>query len=124
MQSDNGTKYTNKKFMHLCEEHGIHRHFSISKTPQLNGVAEKMNWTLAERRRCLRLNVGLSKVFLAATLNMACYLVNKSPWASLDGNIAEEVRTGNPIDLSNLRIFRCLSYMHISSENGSKLDPK
>src|ERR1044072_2585627 len=38
--------------------------------------------------------------------------------------MVEEVWTGNPIELSNLRIFGSLAYVHISSEDRSKLDPK
>lgn len=110
--------------MHLCDENGIQRHFSVRKTPHQNGVTERMNKTLTEKARCLRLNVGLSKYFWTTTLNMACYLVNISPRASLDCKIADEVWTGNPIDLSNLRIFGCPTHVHISSEDWSKLDPK
>lgn len=55
---------------------------------------------------------------------MACYLVKKSPRASLNGKVAEEVWTCNPVDISNLRIFGCPTYVHISSEDQSKLDPK
>lgn len=75
-----------------------------------------MNISLTEKARCLRLNSGLSKGFWAAALK-ACYLVNRSPCASLDGKVAEEVWTSNPIILSNLRIFRCSVYVHISSED-------
>ena len=44
--------------------------------------------------------------------------------ASLKGKVAEEVWTGNPIDLRNLRIFGSPAYAQISSEDRSKLDPK
>ena len=60
-----------KSFMQFCEENGIQRHFFVRKTPQQNGVTERINRTLTERARCLRLNVGLSKGFWATSLNMA-----------------------------------------------------
>ena len=110
--------------MHFCQENEIQKHFSVRKTPQQNGVAERIKRTLTERARSFRLNAGLSKGFWAATLNMACYLVNRFPRASLEGKVAEKVWTSNPIDLSNLRIFESPSYVHISSEDRSKLDPK
>lgn len=53
-----------------------------------------------------------------------CFLINRSPWASLEGKVVEEVWIGNPLDLNNLTNFGFLSYMHISSKNQSKLDPK
>src|ERR1044072_5849323 len=55
---------------------------------------------------------------------MACYLVDRSPRASLKGKVAEKVWAGNPIDFNNLRIFGSPAYVHISSEDQSKLDPK
>lgn len=64
------------------------------------------------------------KVFREETINMACYHINMSPQSSLDGEVEDEVCTCNPIDLDSLSISRCPSYMHISSENQSKLDPK
>ena len=33
LRSDNGTEYTNSRFIELCKEHGIKRHFIVRKTP-------------------------------------------------------------------------------------------
>ena len=55
---------------------------------------------------------------------MTCYSINRSPKAALDGKVAEEVWTGNEVDYSSLRVFGCLAYVHILSEERSKLDPK
>lgn len=118
MRYDNETEYTDKKFIHLCEENGIQRHFSVRKTPQHNGVAERMNMTLTKKARCLRLNIGLSKGLWATTLNMECYLFNRSPRTSLDRKVTEEVWTCNPIDMTNLRILgvqhKCVFLVKIS----------
>jgi hypothetical protein len=55
---------------------------------------------------------------------MACYLINRSSRVALDGKVAEEVWTSNEVDYSGLRVFGCLAYVHIPSEERSKLDPK
>ncbi|KAL0423499.1 UNVERIFIED_CONTAM: hypothetical protein Sradi_0884700 [Sesamum radiatum] len=55
---------------------------------------------------------------------MACYLINRSPQASVGAMVAEEVWTGNPIDFDHSRIFGCSTYMHVPSDERSKLDPK
>lgn len=57
-------------------------------------------------------------------VNMACYLINMSPRASLEGMVTWELQTGNPTDLNNLRIFGCHAYVYISNKDLSKLDPK
>jgi transposase InsO family protein len=63
LKSDIGTKYTNSKFMELCERHGIKRHFTVRKTPQQNIIAKRMNIIIIEKARCLRMNAGLAKNF-------------------------------------------------------------
>ncbi|KAL0381218.1 UNVERIFIED_CONTAM: hypothetical protein Sangu_0186100 [Sesamum angustifolium] len=83
-----------------------------------------MNMSLTERARCLKLKVGLPKSFWAETVSMACYLINRSPRASLGATVAEEVWTGNPIDFDHLRIFGCSTYVHVPSDERSKLDLK
>jgi len=72
----------------------------------------------------LRLNAGLPKRFWAEAVTMACYLINRSPRASLGGKVVEEVWTGNAVDFSHLRIFGCLAYVHVPSDERSKLDAK
>ncbi|KAL4282749.1 hypothetical protein GQ457_16G016450 [Hibiscus cannabinus] len=90
LRSDNGTEYTYSQFQRFCEDHGIQRHFTVRKTPHQNGVAQRMNRSLNEKARCLRLNAGLPKCFWAEAVSMACYLINRSPRASLGGKVAEE----------------------------------
>ena len=65
LRTDNGLKYRDKEFIRFFELEGITRHFTVKETAQQNGVAERMNRTLAERARCMRLNAGLAKVFWA-----------------------------------------------------------
>ena len=83
-----------------------------------------MNRSIAERARCLRLNAGLAKIFWVDVVSMACYLINRSLKAVLDGKVAEEVWTNNEVDYYSLRVFCYPAYVHIPSEERSKLDPK
>jgi hypothetical protein len=57
-------------------------------------------------------------------VSMACYLINRSPRVALDGKVIEEVWTGNEVDYSSLRVFGCPTYVHIPSEERSKVDLK
>ena len=93
----------------------------IVKTPQQNGVAERMNITLLERACCMLSNVGLSKDFWAGAVSMTCFLVNRSPSTAIELKSPEEVWSGKPADYSNLRIFGCHAYMHVSE---GKLEPR
>ncbi|GJW14392.1 putative reverse transcriptase domain-containing protein [Tanacetum coccineum] len=54
IRCDNGTEFKNKEMNQFCERKGIKREFSVARTPQQNGVAERKNRTLIEAaRQCL-----------------------------------------------------------------------
>ncbi|KAK0602606.1 hypothetical protein LWI29_035187 [Acer saccharum] len=64
LRSDNG-EYRDNKFLQFCKEEGITRHFTVKKTSQQNGVAERMNRTLMEKERSMRFHVGLPDIAYA-----------------------------------------------------------
>uniref|UniRef100_A0A2N9GF09 Integrase catalytic domain-containing protein n=1 Tax=Fagus sylvatica TaxID=28930 RepID=A0A2N9GF09_FAGSY len=109
---DDDTLLWHMRLWHM--KHGIKRHFTVQKTPQQNGVAERLNRTITETARCLRLNAELPKIFWAEAVYMTCYIINRSPRVAFDGKVAEEVWTGQEVDYSFMRIFGCPAYVHIS----------
>ncbi|GJS66265.1 putative ribonuclease H-like domain-containing protein [Tanacetum coccineum] len=50
IRCDNETEFKNKVMSEFCEQKGIKREFSVARTPQQNGVAERRNKTLIENR--------------------------------------------------------------------------
>ena len=97
---------------------------TIPGTPEQNGVAERMNRTLNERARCMRIQSGLPKAFWAEAINTAAYLINRGPSVPLNYQLHEEVWSGKEVKLSRLRIFGCVSYILTDSNSRDKLDPK
>ena len=124
VRSDNGGEYKDNRFRELCANNGIKMEKTVPMTPQQNGVAERMNRTLNERARSMRIHAGLPKMFWAEAVNTAAYLINRGPSIPLDGKIPEEVWSGKEVNLSHLRVFGCISYVHIDSAERSKLDAK
>ncbi|GKB32732.1 putative ribonuclease H-like domain-containing protein, partial [Tanacetum coccineum] len=57
IRSDNGTEFKNKVMDDFCREKGIKREYSVARTPQQNGVAERRNRTLIEAARTMVLIV-------------------------------------------------------------------
>ncbi|GJS31264.1 putative ribonuclease H-like domain-containing protein [Tanacetum coccineum] len=53
IRSDNGTEFKNSVMNQLCEMKGIKREFSVARTPQQNGVAERRNRTLIKAARTM-----------------------------------------------------------------------
>ncbi|GJZ08444.1 ribonuclease H-like domain-containing protein [Tanacetum coccineum] len=56
---------------------GIKREFSIARTPQQNGVAERRNRTLIEAARTMLVDSKLPTTFWAKAVNTACYVLNR-----------------------------------------------
>ncbi|GKD46137.1 putative ribonuclease H-like domain-containing protein [Tanacetum coccineum] len=51
IRSDNGTEFKNSVMNQFCERKGIKREFSVARTAQQNGVAERRNRTLIKAAR-------------------------------------------------------------------------
>ena len=63
LRSNNGGEYIDRGFSEYCAAQGIRIEKTIPRTPQQNGVAERMNRTLNKRARSMRLHVVLPKTF-------------------------------------------------------------
>ena len=59
LRLDNECEYFSKEFDDYCSYHGIHREKTIPRTLQENGVSERMNRTIMEHARSMRLHAGL-----------------------------------------------------------------
>ncbi|GJR76893.1 putative ribonuclease H-like domain-containing protein [Tanacetum coccineum] len=77
IRCDNGTEFKNKEMNQFCERKGIKREFSVARTPQQNGVAERKNRTLIEAARTMLADSKLPTTFWAEAVNTACYVQNR-----------------------------------------------
>ncbi|GJT74728.1 putative ribonuclease H-like domain-containing protein [Tanacetum coccineum] len=58
-------------------EKGIKREYSVARTPQQNGVAERKNMTLIEAARTMLADSKLPTTFWAEAVSTACYVQNR-----------------------------------------------
>ena len=63
LRTDNGGEYTSKQFEDFLKREGIHHEHTVPKTPEQNGVAERINQTLVETVRALLSDSKLPKKF-------------------------------------------------------------
>nr|GEU71516.1 hypothetical protein [Tanacetum cinerariifolium] len=77
IKSDNGTEFKNSNLNQFCELKGIKREFSVPRTPQKNGIAERKNKTLIEAARTILTDLLLPIPFWAEAVNTACYVQNR-----------------------------------------------
>ncbi|XP_069144606.1 uncharacterized protein [Solanum lycopersicum] len=75
-------------------EKGIRHQKTPPKTPQLNGLVERMNRTLVERVRCMLSDANMSDSFWAEALNTVAYVINLSHAVALDCDVPDRVWTG------------------------------
>ncbi|CAJ2658330.1 unnamed protein product [Trifolium pratense] len=123
IRADNGGEYRGP-FEEYCKEHGIKLEKTVPKTPQHNGVAERMNRTINERVRCMLSHAKLSKAFWGEAMKTAVDLINLSPSIPLDGDVPNRVWTGKDVSYGYLRVFGCRAFVHIPRDERSKLDKK
>nr|GEZ29497.1 hypothetical protein [Tanacetum cinerariifolium] len=76
IKSDNETKFKNNGLNQFCGIKGIKREFSVPRTPQQNGIAERKNRTLIEAARTMLVDLLLPIPFWAKAVNTACYVQN------------------------------------------------
>nr|GEV65679.1 retrovirus-related Pol polyprotein from transposon TNT 1-94 [Tanacetum cinerariifolium] len=84
------------------------------RTPQQNGVAERINRIIMEKVRCMLSHANLDTDFWVEAATTASYLINRSPHRSFDGNIAEILWSCNFVDYSKLRFFGCPIYVYVN----------
>ena len=123
VRADNGGEYRGP-FEYYCRLHGIKLEKSVPKTPQHNGVAERMNRTIEERIRCMLSHAKLPKSFWGEAMRTAVDLINLSPSVPLNGDVPERVWRGKDVSYDHLRVFGCRAFVHIPKDERSKLDDK
>lgn len=124
LRTDNGGEYVSKEFEDFLRTEGIRHEFTVPKTPEQNGVAERMNRTLGEKVRAMLSDSGLPKAFWAETFATATYLHNRSPTKALGQITPFEAWTGMKPTVGHLKRFGCAAYAHIPKDERAKLDAK
>ncbi|KAL8115134.1 hypothetical protein AgCh_021818 [Apium graveolens] len=76
LRSDNGTEFRNATLSEFYKGKGIVQEFSAARTPQQNGVVERMNRTLVEAARTMLQDDKLPTSFWEKAVNTACYTQN------------------------------------------------
>ncbi|GJV79113.1 putative ribonuclease H-like domain-containing protein [Tanacetum coccineum] len=91
----------------LCGLKGIKREFSVARTPQQNGVAERKNRTLIEAARTMLADSLLPTVFWAEAFNTTCYVLNRVLVTKTHNKTPYELLIGRPPSISFMRPFGC-----------------
>ncbi|GJX56666.1 ribonuclease H-like domain-containing protein [Tanacetum coccineum] len=85
----------------------IKREFSVARTPQKNGVAERKNKTLIKAARTMLADSLLPTVFWVEAVNTACYVLNRVLVTKPHNKTPYELIIGRHPRISFMRPFRC-----------------
>jgi hypothetical protein len=129
IRSDRGGEFDGKEFKRQLAGLGVVQEFTISRSPQQNGVAERDNRTVMEacRSSLYGRNHHVSTVFRlrlwAEAMAHAVYTLNRT--LSRTGTVTPYQKYhGVKPNVSHLREFGMLCYSHVPDETRRKLDPK
>ncbi|GJT63037.1 putative ribonuclease H-like domain-containing protein [Tanacetum coccineum] len=100
-------KGSNTELFVSPRENGIKREYSVARTPQQNGVAERRNRTLIEAARTMLADSKLPTTFWAEAVSTACYVQNRVLVVKPHNKTPYELFRGFKPALSFMRPFRC-----------------
>ena len=124
LRSDNGGEYNSQEFVQFCKGRGISSEFTWPYTPEQNGVSERINCTLTEIARLMIYHAKIPLKFWAEAVNTAIYLRNRSSISALKDKTSFESWFGEKSDVSNLRVFGCICFVHMPDNLRKELNPK
>ncbi|GKC48930.1 putative ribonuclease H-like domain-containing protein, partial [Tanacetum coccineum] len=122
IRCDNGTEFKNNDMNQFCGMKGIKREFSVARTPQQNGVAERKNRTLIEAARTMLADSFLPTTFWAEVVNTACYVQNRVLVTKPHNKTPYELLHGRPPSISFMRPFGCPLVTSGNQTNGNAED--
>ncbi|GJY02939.1 putative ribonuclease H-like domain-containing protein [Tanacetum coccineum] len=124
IRSDNGTEFKNSVMNQFCEMKGIKREFSVSRTPQQNGVAERKNRTLIKAVRTMLVDSKLPTTFWAEAVNTACYVLNRVLVIKPHNKTPYELIHGRTPLIDFMKPFGCPVTILNTRDNLGKFDGK
>lgn len=121
IQFNGGMELLHADFQTYCGNTGIKIRVTAPYTPQMNGIAERMNQTLTEHASAMLWTAELPIGFRASAILMTTFLKDRSPTKALEIT-PYEAFTGKVPNLGYLRTYGCKAKVAISHELRRKTD--
>jgi hypothetical protein len=91
--------------MEFYNEHGIKRQFSVSKTPQQNGVVERKNIIVHEMARTMLMDSKLIDIFWVQEVHTTFHIHNREMLINNNDKTPYELWKGIPTNVKHFRFF-------------------
>ena len=122
LKTDGGGEHRSQEFTRYLRKHQIAHEVTVPGSPEMNGLAERMNRTILEKAKCMCAHADLPISLWAEATSTACYVYNRLPNAPLKCKSPHEVWYTRKPDLSNLRVFGCVAYALVPAAKRKKFD--
>ncbi|GJU08858.1 putative ribonuclease H-like domain-containing protein [Tanacetum coccineum] len=127
----NKVLFTDKECLVLSKEfqlpdssQGIKRDYSVARTPQQNGVAERKNRTLIEAARTMLVDSKLPTMFWTEAVSTACYVLNRVLVTRPHNKTPYELLSRKVPNISHLKPFGCHVTILNTSDHLGKFEGK
>ena len=87
-------------------------------------LLREKNHDLLEKTKALTLQMNVPKKLWSHGVIATAYLINRLPSRVLKFKSPMEIIKGTKVDLSHLRVFGCICFVHIQYLYRDKLDPR
>ena len=113
IHTNRGGEFLSKEQKHYLQECGIEHQTSMPYSPQQNGRAEHFQQTIINIAESMRHTAGLSDGFWKHAVGTAVHVYNVTLISKAEFLIPKEMWSGSKLDISHLRIFGCVAYVHV-----------
>jgi hypothetical protein len=112
------------EFKNYCDKKGIVRRHTVRNRPQQNGTAENGNKIIGERITAMLSEANLPMQFWVEALLALIHVWNRCPTSALKGKTPYELWLKLKPDVSHLRVWGCLAYVHIQKDKRKGFSPR
>ena len=105
-------------------ENRIKHQTSMPDSLQQNGQAERFQQTIINGAEAMQHHAGLSNGFWIYPVKAKLCAYNITLIKHTDYKTPKKLWSGQKLNISHLRVFRCLAWVHILKKRRHKLQPK
>jgi transposase InsO family protein len=113
-----------RDFKEFCDEHGIKSDYTIRRTPQKNGVVERINRTVQEMARSMMNEKNIGQTYWVEAIHTVVHVLNKSHLRPQSDKTPYELWFGKPVSIKHFRVFGSKCYIKNNDENLDKYDDR
>lgn len=103
----------------FLQERVIEQSFAPAYSPDHNGIAERLNWTVIEGTRSLLSQSSISRKFWAEAVAHMANIRNHFFCPRSSDQTSYEMATGSKHRVDHLRAFGCLVWVHVPKNAGN-----